>query len=74
MRQFLTIFASMPKIRFILLFCLFVAPILVFGQPCGGLNQPPCDPGEPVPIPGLAVIFLSGLVLGIFKLVKKKNQ
>lgn len=65
----------MPKVRLILLFFLFLAPLWVFSQPCGGSGQPPCDPGPPVPIPGLAIIFLSGLVLGIFKLAKqKKNQ
>jgi hypothetical protein len=63
----------MLRVKTVLFFCFTLASVVAHSQPCGGVN-PPCDPGAPVPIPGLAIIFLSGLVLGIFKLVKKKNQ
>lgn len=34
----------------------------------------PCNPPAPVPIPGIALMFLAGLALGIFKLDKRKSN
>lgn len=55
-----------------LFFLLMVIPLVNYAQPpCG----PPCDPGAPVPIPGILLIFLAGLTLGIYnKFAKKKPQ
>ena len=54
---------------------LMVSPLINYAQPCGAFPLPPCDPGAPVPIPGILLIFLAGLTLGIYnKFAKKKPQ
>ena len=57
----------MPSKRLVSLVLLLVPALSnVFGQPG--------DPGEPVPIPGVLLIFLAGLILGVFKLNKRKSN
>jgi hypothetical protein len=59
----------MLKSKVYWLFLLLLYPMAVFAQP-----GPPSDPAAPVPIPGIALIFLAGLLLGIFKLNRKKPE
>ncbi len=68
----------MLKFKARLFLVIFLFPLALLAQPCGGgcgtPGCPPCDPGAPVPIPGVFLIFLAGLVLGVLKLNKKKPQ
>lgn len=65
----LSIFAIMLKSKVWLLLGLLIVPNLIIGQPF-----PPGGPGAPVPLPGVILVFLAGLALGVFKLSRKKPQ
>lgn len=59
----------MLKSKVWLLLSLLIIPGVIIGQPL-----PPGGPGEPVPLPGVILVFLAGLALGVFKLSRKKTQ
>ena len=54
---------------FFLLLLLVLISVTLWAQPGGG---PPPDPAAPVPIPGIPLLLLMGLLVGIKNIAKKK--
>ena len=67
----------MLKTKVLALVLVVIDLLTLMAQPgsggCGGTDEPPCDPGAPVPLSGLLVIFLIGLILGIVVINRKKS-
>jgi hypothetical protein len=55
-------------IKYCLLLFFIVISIALIAQP----GPPPPDPGEPVPLSGMEYLLISGGILGVYRLLKKK--
>lgn len=61
----------MSKVRIIPVLWLTLCCSFGYAQPGGG---PPGDPGAPVPLTGLEILFAGGVALGVRSLLKKGTK